>query len=383
MSEIKTVTVDPGSRRYDISIGRGLLPRAAQFIAPHLKSGRCAIITDAIVAGLHLDVLTKALGDAGIETHVHILPAGEATKSFDHLQSLMSDLLNDRLDRGDSLIALGGGVIGDLTGFAASIYKRGCGFIQIPTTLLAQVDSSVGGKTGINAPQGKNLIGAFYQPSHVLIDTDVLSTLPERQIKAGYAEVLKYGLLGDAEFFDWLEENGEAVLALEPQAITHAIAKSCKAKATVVSEDEFERGRRALLNLGHTFAHALEAEAGYGGALLHGEAVSAGMAMAFDYSAARGICPQADADRVKAHLTRLKLTQFTDLSPEIQASPERHMGHMAQDKKNSGGNLTLILARAIGEAFIERKADTKAVTAFWAAQINKAGKKSTTKIESA
>ena len=372
MQTTDTVTVQTDTQSYDISVGNGLLPRAGEFIAPHLKSGRAAIITDANVAPLHLDTLTTALVSAGVKASVHILPAGEATKSFDRLQTLMTDLLDDKLERGDSLIALGGGVIGDLTGFAASIYKRGCGFIQVPTTLLAQVDSSVGGKTGINAPQGKNLIGAFYQPSCVLIDTDVLSTLPERQVKAGYAEVLKYGLLGDAELFDWLEENGEAVLALEPDAIRHAITKSCEAKAKVVSEDEFERGRRALLNLGHTFAHSLEAEAGYGGALLHGEAVSAGMALAFDYSAARGICSSEDAARVTAHIRRLGLTHFADLPPEIQASPEKHMGHMAQDKKNSGGNLTLILARKIGEAFIERKADTDAVKAFWAAQINKA-----------
>jgi len=372
MQAVDIVRVEPDSKSYNIYVGRGLLARAGEYVAPHIKNGRAAIITDTNVAPLYAETLTKALSAAGVTASLHVLPAGESTKSFEHLQSLLSDLLDEGLERNDTLIALGGGVIGDLTGFAASVYKRGCGFIQIPTTLLAQVDSSVGGKTGINAPQGKNLIGAFYQPACVLIDTDVLSTLPERQVKAGYAEVLKYGLLGDAAFFDWLDNNGQAVLDLQPQAVRHAIAKSCEAKAKVVSEDEFERGRRALLNLGHTFAHSLEAEAGYGGALLHGEAVAAGMALAFDYSAARGICPDDDAARVTAHIHRLGLTHFSALPPEIQASPERHMAHMAQDKKNSGGNLTLILARKIGEAFIEPKADTRAVKAFWAAQINKA-----------
>lgn len=375
MNAIQTVKVDLGARAYDIDIGPGLLRKAGERLGPHLKNRRAGIVTDANVAPLHLKTLTDSLSAAGIDSKAYILPAGEATKSFAQLQSLLGDLLDEGWERGDTLIALGGGVIGDLTGFAASIYKRGCGFIQIPTSLLAQVDSSVGGKTGINAPQGKNLIGAFYQPACVLIDTDVLSTLPARQLKSGYAEVLKYGLLGDAAFFDWLEDNGQKVLDLDADAVSLAIAKSCQAKADVVAQDEHEHGRRALLNLGHTFAHALEAEAGYGGALLHGEAVAAGMAMAFDYSAARGICSADDAARVSVHLSKLDLTHFNDLPPEIRATPELHMGHMAQDKKNSGGNLTLILARAIGEAYVERKADVPSVTAFWAAQINKAQSK--------
>jgi len=368
----QTVSVDLGERGYDIHIGPALLSRAAELISPILKNKRVGIVTDSVVAPLHLKTLTDGLDGAGIDSRAYIMPAGEASKSFETLQSLLSDLLDDGWERGDYLIALGGGVIGDLTGFAASVYKRGCGFIQIPTTLLAQVDSSVGGKTGINMPQGKNLVGAFYQPSLVLADTDVLSTLPERQMKAGYAEVLKYGLLGDAEFFTWLEENGAAVLAGKPETLAYAIARSCETKARIVAADERERGPRALLNLGHTFAHSLEAEAGYSGALLHGEAVAAGMAMAFDYSAAQGLCSEADAGAVRAHIGKLGLQSFAELPATIQADADTHMGHMAQDKKNSGGALTLILARKIGEAFVEPKADQTAVRAFWTEQIKTA-----------
>ena len=351
-------------RSYDIVIGEDILARAGALIAPMLTNKRVGIVTDETVAELHLGALTESLSAAGIDSRAYVLPAGEGTKSFAQLESLMSDMLDAGYERADYLIAFGGGVIGDLTGFAASILKRGCGFIQIPTTLLAQVDSAVGGKTAINAPQGKNLIGAFYQPGLVLSDISVLSTLPERQMKAGYAEVLKYGLLGDAPFFDWLDVNAEAVLSGEADALSYAVAQSCRAKARIVAEDEFEHGRRALLNLGHTFGHALEAQAGYSGALLHGEAVAAGIAMAFGFSAAQGHCTGQDAQRVNAHMAAHHLTRFEDLPPSIAGDADILMHHMAQDKKNSGGKLTLILTRAIGEAFIDKNADANAVKAY-------------------
>lgn len=363
------VTVSLGAegakdRSYDIVIGDDVLARAGTLIAPILTNKRVGIVTDETVAELHLGALTQSLSAAGIDNRAYVLPSGESTKSFAQLESLMSDMLDAGYERADYLIAFGGGVIGDLTGFAASILKRGCGFIQIPTTLLAQVDSAVGGKTAINAPQGKNLIGAFYQPSLVLSDIGVLSTLPERQMKAGYAEVLKYGLLGDAPFFDWLEVNAAKVLSGDTDALSYAVAQSCRAKARIVAEDEFEHGRRALLNLGHTFGHALEAQAGYSGALLHGEAVAAGMAMAFGFSAAQSHCTGQDAQRVNAHMAAHNLTRFEDLPPSIAGDANILMHHMAQDKKNSGGKLTLILTRAIGEAFIDKNADADAVKAY-------------------
>ena len=289
-----------------------------------------------------------------------IRPAGEAQKSFDGLQAVLGGLFEAEFDRRDTVIAFGGGVIGDLTGFAASIFKRGCQFIQIPTTLLAQVDSSVGGKTAINNTYGKNLIGAFYQPKLVLADTSVLRTLPLRELKAGYAEVVKYGLLGDRSFFDWLEVNGKDVLALEPAAIAQAVATSCQTKARIVGEDEQERGVRALLNLGHTFGHALELEAGYSGDLLHGEAVSAGMEMAFEFSAAQGFCTQADVDALKAHWKAAELIGIKDVSYLLKDG-DKLAAHMDQDKKNEGGALTLILARAIGQAFVQKSASRQDV----------------------
>ena len=252
---MNTVTVDLGARSYDIVIGEDLLAQAGKLIKPHLKAKRVAVVTDENVYALHGKTLEAAL--SAYETHMIVRPAGESQKSFDGLQSVLEALFKAGFDRNDTLVAFGGGVIGDLTGFAASIYKRGCQFIQIPTTLLSQVDSSVGGKTAINNEFGKNLIGAFYQPALVLADTSVLKTLPEREVKAGYAEVVKYGLLGDREFFDWLDVNGKDVLALKPKAIAEAVAVSCKTKARIVAADERERGERALLNLGHTFAHAL------------------------------------------------------------------------------------------------------------------------------
>ena len=288
-------------------------------IEPHLKAKRVAVVTDENVYALHGKTLEAAL--SAYETHMIVRPAGESQKSFDGLQAVLEALFKAGFDRNDTVVAFGGGVIGDLTGFAASIYKRGCQFIQIPTTLLSQVDSSVGGKTAINNEFGKNLIGAFYQPALVLADTSVLKTLPEREIKAGYAEVVKYGLLGDRAFFDWLDRNGEDVLALKPEAIAHAVAVSCKMKARIVAADERERGERALLNLGHTFAHALEIEAGYSGDLLHGEAVSAGMEMAFEFSAAQGLCSDKDVKKVKSHFKQLGLTSIKDVAPLAERRP--------------------------------------------------------------
>lgn len=349
----KTVTVNLGHRSYDILIGENLLSKGGELIATHLNAPRLAIVTDETVYNLHGETLETALSD--YKTHIITLPSGESQKSFEGLQTVLKHLFEAEFDRNDTLLAFGGGVIGDLTGFAASIYKRGCKFIQIPTTLLAQVDSSVGGKTAINNQFGKNLIGAFYQPQLVIADTSVLQTLSERELKAGYAEVLKYGLLGDKAFFSWLDDNGTDVLALKPEAIAKAVAVSCQTKARIVAADEHERGQRALLNLGHTFAHALELEASYNGDLLHGEAVSAGMEMAFEFSALQGLCDRTDVTALKQHLTKTGLTSIENVKALLQ-NPDALISHMDQDKKNEGGALTLILARAIGEAFVQKSA---------------------------
>lgn len=358
----ETLSVALGERSYDIRIGPNLISQLGDLIRPFSPSGRIAVITDETVHGLHGAALAEALSD--YRTHMIVRPAGEAQKSMSNLEEILDSLFRAGLDRSDLVLAFGGGVIGDLAGFAASIYKRGAPFLQIPTTLLAQVDSSVGGKTAVNTVHGKNLIGAFYQPRLVAIDTDLLSTLPSREVKAGYAEVLKYGLLGDAAFFEDLDAGlGADVLALDPAALTRAIQTSCATKARIVAEDEREGGIRALLNLGHTFGHALELEAGYDGDLLHGEAVSAGMEMAFHYAAAKGLCPQADADRVTAHLTKTGMPRITDMPPLLRDT-DALMQHMGQDKKNEGGHLTLILPRAIGETYVEKRADTPSVRAF-------------------
>ncbi len=356
MSDIKTVRVDLGPRSYDIHIGPGLLQDFGHRLDGIAGDGKVHVVTDENVYGHYKHYLMTLERDVSVT----VLPPGEGQKSFDVLQKLLSDIFEQGLGRNDTLIAFGGGVIGDLTGFAASIYKRGCRFVQVPTTLLAQVDSSVGGKTAINVPQGKNLVGAFYQPVLVLADTDMLKTLPERQVKAGYAEVLKYGLLGNRDFFDWLEDSALKVLSLEAEALSEAIAVSCMMKAAIVADDERERGSRALLNLGHTFGHALEAEAGYSRNLLHGEAVSAGMQMAFEYSAREDICSRQDAARVKDHLIKTGMIGIADVSDWL-SSPDALMAHMAQDKKNERGQLTLILAKAIGEAFVQKGASTQSV----------------------
>jgi 3-dehydroquinate synthase len=358
---MRRIEVGLGDRAYPVLIGPGLLGQAGQLIQPLLGRARTAVVTDETVADLHGQTLTASLAEAGIEAPLLVLPPGEETKSFAHLAELSGWLLDLKLDRGDLIVALGGGVIGDLAGFAASIYTRGIGFIQVPTTLLAQVDSSVGGKTAIDTPQGKNLIGAFHQPRLVLADLDALSTLPARQMRAGYAEVLKYGLLGDFGFFEWLEANGAEALAREPDALGRAVARSVEMKAEIVAEDEMETsGRRALLNLGHTFGHALEAETGFGPDLLHGEAVGAGMAMAFDLSARLGLCPGTDAERVRRHLGDVGLpVRLRTIGGDNRRTWDaaKLIEHMRGDKKAEAGRLTFVLARGIGKAFVTRDVD--------------------------
>ncbi len=363
MTDAIAIPVSLGDRSYEVRIADGALEDAGGHLAPWLR-GRAIIVTDEAVAITQLPRLTAALDAAGVASKCIVLPAGEATKSWQHLAELTDALLAGGVERGDHVLALGGGVIGDLVGFAAAILKRGCGFIQIPTTLLAQVDSSVGGKTAINTAAGKNLVGAFHQPSLVLIDPTVLDTLPPRQVAAGYAEVVKYGLIDSPEFFAWCEANGAALLAGEPAARRHAIATSVAAKAAIVADDERETsGRRALLNLGHTFGHALEAEAGFSDRLLHGEAVAAGMALAFGYSVRLGLCAAEDAHRVAAHLRSARLPDGLAASG-IAASGATLTAHMAHDKKASGGKVPFLLARGIGQTFLEPNVDLADVAAF-------------------
>lgn len=348
------VNVELGARSYPIFIGKGVLANAGEMVNTYAKSHRVAVITDETVANLHLETLRKGLAGYGFELDTIRLPAGEATKSFDHLQQILTTLLEREYARSDTLIAFGGGVIGDLTGFAASVLKRGCQFVQIPTTLLAQVDSSVGGKTAINVKAGKNLVGSFYQPRLVLADTDVLKTLDQRQIRAGYAEVLKYGLIDRADFFDWLEGNVQNIFAQNAGALAHIIATSCQAKADIVAKDEREHGMRALLNLGHTFGHALEGIGGYDGRILHGEAVSAGMLMAFEFSNFLGICPAQDVDRLSRHLQGNNLPRFQELCERITVRADEMLDFMVKDKKNANGAFNLILTRGIGKAFVAK-----------------------------
>jgi 3-dehydroquinate synthase len=360
----RTVRVGLGERAYDVVVGEGLLDRAGTLVAPFFKQKRTAIVSDANVWALHGERLTAALAAAGIASSAIVVPPGEPSKSWEGLADVSDRLLELELDRGDIIIAFGGGVVGDLAGFAAAIYKRGIDFIQIPTTLLAQVDSSVGGKTAIDTARGKNLIGAFHQPRLVLADLDVLSTLPDREMRAGYAEVIKYGLLGDFAFFEWLEANGPAVLAREPDALAYAVARSVEMKAEIVVEDEKEAGRRALLNLGHTFGHALEAESGYGEALLHGEAVAAGSAIAFRFSAAQGLCDSQDAQRAEAAIAAVGLPTRLTAVASGRFDAEKLVRHMGQDKKAEGGKLTFVLARALGEAFVAKDVNAQAVRDF-------------------
>lgn len=349
---IETLRVELGERSYDILVGTNLIASAGTRMKPVLTRPRAVVVTDETVAKLHLAALEASLDGAGIAHGRIVLPAGEATKDFPHLERLIEELLAQRVERSTMLVALGGGVIGDIAGFAASIVLRGLDFVQIPTTLLAQVDSAVGGKTAINTKRGKNLVGAFHQPRLVLADTGALSTLPKRELLAGYAEVVKYGLIDDAAFFAWLEENGPALIAGDAALRRRAVAASCAAKARIVAMDERETGPRALLNLGHTFGHALEAEAGYGGAVLHGEAVAAGMVMAFDLSVRLGLCPAEDAARVRRHLLTVGLPTGSDILGPAARGVDRLIGHMRQDKKVKDGRVTFILARGIGRSFI-------------------------------
>lgn len=366
MSAIETLSLDLGSRSYDIDVGPGLIAQAGARIAPLIRRAPAIIVTDSNVAKHHLAAFQASMDTAGIETAQIELDPGEETKSFDRFEGLVNAILDMKPERASTLIALGGGVIGDITGFAASVILRGIDFIQIPTTLLAQVDSSVGGKTGINTRHGKNLVGAFYQPRLVLADTEVLDTLPRRELLAGYAEVVKYGLLGDAGFFAWLESNGLALIDGDQEARRYAVAESCRAKAAIVAEDEHENGRRALLNLGHTFGHALEAETGFGSDLLHGEAVAIGMVMAFDLSAHLGLCPAGDAARARHHLAAVGLPTSLDSLPGRNWRAEALVAHMHQDKKVRDGKVTFILARGIGAAFIEHDVDLADVEALLA-----------------
>lgn len=358
-----TIPVSLGARSYDVVIEAGLLSRAPDWLAPLSRGRTMAIVTDENVLP-HLATLQAALTTAGVASEAIVLPPGESTKSWAQLEALTDRLLDLGVERGDHVIALGGGVIGDLAGFACSILKRGCGFVQIPTTLLAQVDSSVGGKTAINSRAGKNLIGAFHQPALVLIDPQVLDTLPVRQVRAGYAEVVKYGLIDDPAFFDWCEANAAALIAGDPAAREYAIAHSVAAKARIVAEDERETtGARALLNLGHTFGHALEAEAGFSDRLLHGEAVAAGMAQAFAYSAAHGLAPAADAERVAAHLRAVGLPDGA-AAAGIDADGATLVAHMLHDKKMDAGTLPFLLAHGIGRTFLDKSVDLADVRAF-------------------
>ncbi len=365
----RIVPVPLGDRAYEVMIGPGLLHMAGQIIASRLGEARYGIVTDENVAHYHLATLEQSLSKGGKLRGSVVLPAGEATKCFGQLAPLSERLLEMGLERGDLVVAFGGGVIGDLAGFAASILRRGVRFVQIPTSLLAQVDSSVGGKTGINTPQGKNLIGTFHQPSLVLADTDVLSTLPARELRAGYAEVAKYGLLGDAPFFAWLENRWRGVFGNDVAALTEAIETSVKAKADVVVRDEHENGDRALLNLGHTFGHALEAWTGYSSRLLHGEGVAIGMALAFRFSEQLGLCPEGTAARVAAHLAAVGLpTRIGDI-PGGRADAAELLRLMGQDKKVRQGRLTFILVRGIGQAFVSRDVEPAQVLRFLEAEI--------------
>jgi 3-dehydroquinate synthase len=369
-SDVPTlVTVDLGARSYEILIGRRLLERAGEELAQRMPGRRVAVVTDETVARFHLTTLATSLKAAGIEFTTITVAPGEQSKGFETLASVVDSILAAHIERSDIVVAFGGGVVGDLAGFAASIVRRGVRIVQIPTTLLAQVDSSVGGKTGINTGRGKNLVGAFHQPSLVLADAGVLDTLTPRHLSAGYAEVVKYGLLGDADFFGWLEANWRAVLAGWPER-EHAIAVACRGKAKTVAADEREEnGARALLNLGHTFGHALEAACGYSDRLLHGEAVSIGTVLAFELSARRHLCPPDDVRRVAAHLAAVGLpTRMQDI-PGASMVAETLMEHIAQDKKVSRGQLTFILVNGIGSAFVAHDVPPTDVAAFLAEKL--------------
>lgn len=364
-----TVRVRLNERSYDIHVGAGLLQKAGALIAAQMRAGAppvIPVVTDNTVAQLHYRPLEQSLSAAGLSGHLIVLPPGEGTKSFGRLEKLVDQILAAKVERGSLIAAFGGGVIGDLTGFAAGILKRGIDFVQIPTTLLAQVDSSVGGKTAINTPQGKNLVGIFHQPRLVIADTSLLSTLPRRELLGGYAEVVKYGLLGDAEFFAWLESHGGAVLSGENPSLKHAVAHSCAMKADIVARDERETGDRALLNLGHTFGHALEAATGYSDRLTHGEGVSLGCVLAFRLSSRLGLVDDASVIRVEQHFAQCALPTRVAQIPGPRPPVEEILAHMRHDKKAIGGKMTFILVRKIGDAFISRDVKETDVAALLA-----------------
>ena len=358
------VSIDLGERSYPILIGAGLLAEAGRLIEAHAPARRAVVITDATVWRLHGAVLEKSLAAADLPASVIAVAPGETSKSFAETERVSRAVLRAGTERGDLIVAFGGGVVGDLAGFVAGIIRRGVRFVQIPTTLLAQVDSSIGGKTGINTAEGKNLIGLFHQPSLVIADIDLLDTLDARQLRAGYAEVAKYGLIGDKPFFDWLEGHVDALLAGDAALRAEAVRKSCAAKAAFVAADERESGQRALLNLGHTFGHALEAATGYSDRLIHGEGIAIGMCLAFELSAELGLCDSEAGTRVSAHLARAGLpTHIVDI-PGALPDAAGLIALMAQDKKTSAGRLTFILARGIGRAFIRRDVPVDGVRAF-------------------
>ncbi|MEP0509850.1 MAG: 3-dehydroquinate synthase [Aurantimonas coralicida] len=358
------VRVELGDRGYDIVIGPGLIDAAGEEIARRLPGVRAAILTDTTVAGLHYERLSIALRAAGIDHVQIVVPPGETSKSFAQLTDVVDQIIGARLERGDVVIALGGGVIGDLAGFASAIVRRGMGFVQMPTTLLAQVDSSVGGKTGINSPRGKNLIGAFHQPALVLSDTALLDTLSPREFAAGYAEIAKMALIDRPDFFDWLDANREAIFTGRPERV-ESVRQSCIAKAAVVAADEREEGSRALLNLGHTFGHALEAAVGYDARrLVHGEGVAIGTVLAHRFSARLGLCPPADAERCAAHFAAVGLPTRIAEIPGAPLDVATLMAGIGQDKKVRRGSLTFILTRGIGQAFIANDVDPASVEAF-------------------
>jgi 3-dehydroquinate synthase len=363
------VRVALGDRAYDIAIGRGLVASLGQRAAALKPGAKAAIVTDDVVAPLHLAATEAALAAAGIATSRVVVAAGEGAKSFAGFERVCEALIDAKIERGDFVVALGGGVVGDLAGFAAAVVRRGLDYIQVPTTLLAQVDSSVGGKTAVNSRRGKNLVGAFHQPILVVADTGLLDTLPIRQFRAGYAEVVKYGLLGDAAFFAWLDANLDEVFSGGP-ARERAIAVSCRMKAAIVARDERENGERALLNLGHTFGHALEAAAGFSDRLLHGEAVALGTALAFEFSARQGLIAPAQAAQVTRHLARAGLPVSLGDFPGGPPGPDRLMELMAQDKKVKRGRLTFILLRDIGKAYIAPDVDAAQVRAFLAEKLD-------------
>jgi 3-dehydroquinate synthase len=356
------IPVALGPRSYDILIEDGLLDRAGGQLASLARDSRLLVVSDENVWGLLGDQLQRGLGS--IDAIPILVPPGEASKSWAGVQSLCDRLLAGGVERKDTIVALGGGVVGDLAGFAAAVVNRGCDFVQIPTTLLAQVDSSVGGKTGINVAAGKNLVGVFHQPSLVLIDPACLNTLDPRQLRAGYAEIAKYALIGDAPLFAWLEADGINLLAGDPEARRRAIAVAVSGKASIVEEDEREiSGRRALLNLGHTFGHALETATGYSDQLLHGEAVALGCVLAFDFSVQRGICPAADASRVRAHFERAGLpTTLGEIG--LAGSGEQLADAMRHDKKRAAGRTAFVLARGIGQAFVDTTIDLAEIILF-------------------